>query len=96
MLKLLVCILSSLLLAILVLQMRQQKLELNYQTNQLHSKIENTQAKLWSQQVQIAIHTAPNAIAQTVGGLDLKMTPPSVLPSTSRNWIDTANDPDAE
>ena len=59
----------------LLLQLRQQKLELNAQINKLHNQIEATQAKLWNQQLQIAMYTAPNAIAETVQTQELKMVP---------------------
>lgn len=79
MLKLLICILSVTLLAVLVLHLRQQRLELNYQTNQLHRQIEQSQSKLWNQQLQIAMYTAPNAITETVGHRDLRMINPTPL-----------------
>ena len=43
--KLVVCLLSGLALAAVLLQLRQQELELNYQTNQLHSTLAGQQAK---------------------------------------------------
>ena len=96
MLKLLLCLTTSLGIAVLVLQLRQQRLELNYQANQLHNKIEDQQAKLWNQQLQIAIYTAPNAITRTVGDHNLSMVPLSPLPAEKGNWMDTPNNPDAE
>ena len=45
MLKLLLCILASAAVAVLVLELRQQRLELSYQTNRLHTQIEQSQAK---------------------------------------------------
>ena len=42
------------LVSVVMLQLRQQRMELNYQTNRLHSQIEQSQAKLWNQQLQIA------------------------------------------
>lgn len=77
MLKLLICFVSAMLLAVLVLQMRQQHLGLGYQNNTIHRQIEHSKAKLWNQQMQIAIYTAPNAIARTVGDHDLHMVPVS-------------------
>ena len=75
MLKLMLCLVCSLLLAVIMLQLRQQRIELNYQANQLHNQIEAQQAKLWNQQLQIAVYTAPNAISQTVDEHSLKMVP---------------------
>jgi cell division protein FtsL len=97
MIKLLLCLTTSLAIAVLVLQLRQQRLELGYQTNQLHNQIEDYQAKLWNQQLQIAMYTAPNAISKTVGDAAIHMVPQSPLPSNKQvNWIDAGNDPDAE
>ena len=75
MLKLILCLVAALLLAVLMLQLRQQRLELNHQANLLHNQIEAQQAKLWSQQLQIAVYTAPNAISKTVGEENLKLVP---------------------
>ena len=75
MLKLLICLFSAAGLAITVLQLRQQHLELGYQNAELHEQIRSHQAKLWDQQLQIATFTAPNAIANTVNAHDLKMVP---------------------
>jgi len=96
MLKLLLCIFCSALLGALLLQLRQQRLELNFQTNRLHNQIEQSQAKLWNQQLQIAVYTAPNAISETVGKRDLKMVPQAPLPAQKANWLDASVDPNAE
>ncbi len=97
MIKLLLCLSTSLSLAVLVLQLRQQRLELGYQANQLHNKIEDQQARLWNQQLQIAMYTAPNAISRTVGEHAIHMVPQSPLPANQTvNWIDAGRDPDAE
>ena len=92
MLKLLLCLSNAMLLAVVMLQLRQQKLELNHQANKLHNQIEAQQAKLWNQQLQIAVYTAPNAIEQTVGDHQLKLVPRSPLPAGKSNWIDAARD----
>jgi cell division protein FtsL len=96
MLKILLCLASSTLIAVLVLQLRQQRLELNHQVNQLHNEIEGQQAKLWNQQLEIAVFTAPNAIAKTVSNHELHMVPRNPLPAQKANWIDTGANPDAE
>lgn len=88
MLKLLLTIALSMVLAIVLLHLRQQRLELNYQTNRLHNQIRQHQAKLWNQQLRIAEYTAPNAISQTVGQQDLKMVPEIPLPANRGRWID--------
>ena len=82
MLKLLLCLFAALLIGVAVLQIRQQRLELNYQVNQLHNQIEDRQAKLWDQQLQIAIYCAPNAISRTVGQQQLDMVPQTPQRST--------------
>jgi cell division protein FtsL len=93
MVKMLLCLLSALALAMVVLQLRQQRLELNFKVNQLHRQIEDKQAHLWNQQLQIAVYTAPNAIQQTVSTHELQLVPRAPLPRTAANWM---NDPDAE
>ena len=79
-----------------MLELRQQRLELNFQTNRLHNQIEQMQSKLWNQQLQIAVYTAPNAIKQTVSNHALKMVPQEPLPRGRTYWIDVANNPDAK
>lgn len=97
MLKLLICLFAALAIAVTLLQLRQQRMEMNYQANQLHNLIEDHQAKLWNQQLQIAVYTAPNAISRTVGDHALNMVPVSPLPAQhSTRWIDASVDPDAE
>lgn len=93
MVKLVLCMLLALGLAMMVLQLRQQRLELNYKVNQLHRQIESQQAKLWNQQVQIAVYTAPNAIQQTVTVHDLHLVPRTGI-TRSASGMET--DPDAE
>lgn len=97
MLKLLICLFATLAISIALLQLRQQRLELNYQANRLHNQIEAHQAKLWDQQLQIAVYTAPNAISRTVGQQKLEMVPQTPQPAMKQqNWIDVKNNPDAE
>jgi hypothetical protein len=91
MVKLLLCLFSIMTLAIVMLQLRQQRLELSHQNNVLHNRIENHQAQLWSQQLQIGIATAPNAIKQTVGQ-NLKMVPRSPLPAGTAHWMDARSE----
>jgi cell division protein FtsL len=96
MLKLLITLTCSMLLGIVLLHLRQQRLELNYQTNRLHNQIRDSQSKLWDQQLRIAEYTAPNAISKTVGDQHLNMVPESPLPAQQANWMDPQNNPDAE
>ena len=88
MVKLLLCVLSAAVLAALVLQLRQQRQELGYQNSRLHDQIKAQQSKLWNQQLQIAVFTAPNAITRTVDTHDLKMVPQAPLPRGRTHWID--------
>ena len=96
MLKLLICLFAGTVLSVCLLELRQQRLELSREANQIHSDIEANQARLWSQQLQIAIYTAPNAIAKTVDVNDLKLSPPPVVGTTSANWTASHSDPAAE
>lgn len=80
MLKLVLCMLCGMLTGALLLQLRQQHLHLEYETNRLHNQIEATQAQLCNQQLGIAVCTAPNALAAAAKGQDLKLTaaPPAM------------------
>jgi cell division protein FtsL len=97
MVKMLVCIICATGLAMMTLQLRQQRLELNYKISRLHRQIESNQAKLWNQQLQIAVFTAPNAIQATVSNKDLHLVPRSPQlqgkGEAASSWID---DQDAE
>src|SRR3954463_11860722 len=88
MVKMLVCLICAMGLAVMTLQLRQQRLELNYKVSQLHRQIEAQQAKLWNQQLQIAVYTAPNAISKTVGDHSLKLVPRAPLTAKQTSWID--------
>jgi cell division protein FtsL len=92
MLKLLLCLIAAFLTAIVVLELRQQRLNLNFQANRLHNEIEKRQAKLWSQQLQIAGYTAPNAIAKTIGNTKLELTPQGSAPASAANWMGKTGD----
>ncbi len=96
MIKLLICLFSAAGLAVTVLQLRQQRLELGYQNAELHEQIRSHQAKLWDQQLQIATFTAPNAITNTVDTHSLKMVPQGPVPVRKANWMRGPHDPDAE
>jgi cell division protein FtsL len=89
MLKLLLCLFCAVVIAAVMLQLRQQRLELNHQANRLHNQIEAQQAKLWSQQLDIALYTAPNAISQTVQGKNLQLVPQSPQHVGPSNWMQT-------
>ena len=88
MLKLMICLLAAAAIALTLLQLRQQHMELSHQTAELHDQIRSRQAKLWDQQVQIAIYTAPNAIQRTIDAHSLNLQPQRPVPGTKRSWID--------
>lgn len=97
MLKLLICLAGATAIGVLILELRQQHLELSHQTAQLHDQIASRQAKLWDQQVQIAIYTAPNAIQKTVDAHSLKLAPQTPVPGgKDQSWIDVGNNPSAD
>ncbi len=75
MVKFILCLVCSLVLAGLTMQLRQQSRDLAYQNNRLHSQIKAQQAQLWNQQLRIAAYTAPPAITETVGQHDLDLVP---------------------
>jgi cell division protein FtsL len=81
MLKLLLCLAVAVVTAACLMQLRQQRLELNHQTAQLHNQIESRQARLWNQQLQIAKVTAPPALHDTIGKNNLHLTPLNPVPA---------------
>ncbi|HZL36391.1 MAG TPA: hypothetical protein VFC78_13815 [Tepidisphaeraceae bacterium] len=85
MIKILICLFGGVAVGLFVLNLRHQQLELNHQNAELHDQIKSHQAKLWSQQLQIAELTAPNAINETVKGEQIEMVP--VFASPRGNWI---------
>jgi cell division protein FtsL len=88
MLKLLICLIVSMAIAVCLVQLRQQRLELNHQTAQLHNQIQARQARLWNQQLQIAKVTAPPALQAAIGKDDLKLTNLAPVGEAKTNWID--------
>jgi len=90
MLKLLLCLLCGSATAVALLELRQQRLDLTFQTNKLHNQIEASQMQLWNQQLSIAVATAPNALAAAAKGKDLKLAAGNA--AVKRSWVD---DPDA-
>ena len=96
MIKLLICTLTAAVLAGCVLQLRQQRLQVNYQMAELHEQVRDQQSRLWNQQLQIASFTAPNAITQTIDTHNLKMVPQAPLPRRKAQWIDVSQVPEGE
>ena len=91
MIKLLLCLLVSMATAICLMQLRQQRLELNHQTSLLHNQIESRQARLWNQQLQIAKVTAPPALHDTIWKNELHLTPLAPIGAAPTAWINFAS-----
>jgi cell division protein FtsL len=89
MLKLLLCLSVFMTTAVCLIQLRQQRLELNHQISQLHNQIESRQARLWSQQLQIANLTAPPALKATIARQDLHLSPLAPIGDAPTTWIDS-------
>jgi cell division protein FtsL len=89
MLKLLSCILAAFLIAGVLLHLRHQRMEINYKINQAHRQLQDLQVKLWNQQLQVAIYTAPKAIQQTAGAHDLKLVPATNAPAANTGTSST-------
>jgi cell division protein FtsL len=81
MLKLLTCLIAAIAVGVALLQTRQQHLEINYQINKLHNRIESQQAKLWNQQLQIAIHAGNTTLAKSLDTRSLNLVPATPKPS---------------
>lgn len=91
MLKLLICLLCGSVTAVMLLELRQQRLNLTFETDKLHNQIEASQAQLWNQQLSIAIATAPNALAAAAKDQNLKLNAANSIGKPS--WVD---DPSAD
>jgi cell division protein FtsL len=87
MIKLIICLVCGMLMAVAVLQLRQQELELRHRAAGLQQKIQAHQAKLWQQQLEISVYTAPNAVTRTVEMHDLKLVPEAQLPLPAGDWL---------
>lgn len=81
MVKIILALTFSLLLAVLLLQLRQQRMEMNYATHKLHREIETSQSRLWNQQLEIAARTSPPAVVSQVNEHGLKLVPRQYLPA---------------
>jgi hypothetical protein len=95
MVKLLICLCGGMALGLTMLQLRQQRLEWQHQQTELHDEIKNQQARLWNQQLQIAVRTGPAAVAQNFNSHHLKMISESNSP-VPRSWTEVVETPDAE
>src|SRR3954462_11583245 len=86
MIKLILCLGCGMLMAVVMLQLRQQELELRHQAAALQQKIQNHQARLWQQQLEISVYTAPNAVTRIIQQQDLKLVPEAALPIQAGDW----------
>ena len=75
MLRLLLCIFVGSAIGVTLLMIRQQRLELQYESNAIHDKMLQTQRQLWRQQVQIAAATAPAALENVLANHRLETGP---------------------
>jgi hypothetical protein len=92
MLKLLLCMFVAVGTAAALLELRQQHLNLEFQTNKLHNQIEGMQAKLWNQQLGIAVDTSPNALAAAVKQNSLKLAAPQGT-GHRQSWVEDLDAP---
>lgn len=90
--KLLLCLACACAIGIAMLELRRQERTLKHQAAKLQEEIGSQQGKLWNQQLQISLQTAPNAIAHTVGQHDLKLAPEARLPEAAGDWITMRQD----
>ncbi len=92
MLKLLLCLTAATAIAVCLVQLRQQRLDLAHEAAQLHAAIEVRQAKLWDQQVRIAALTAPPAIGRSAGTHHLTLVPGKPVGTAATDWSDAGAD----
>ena len=92
MIKLFLTLFCFALIAAAMLQLREQKRELGYEINQLHTQIESRQSKLWNQQLQIAAATAPRVLKQTIAQHHLPLATDPRIPSPAGNWTNSPTD----
>lgn len=88
MVKLLICLFCAVLIAAVMLELRQQRMNMGFESSQIHRDIERAQVRLWNQQLQIGIYTAPNAIDQTVRQHQLNLKAPRPVPAGSGTAAD--------
>ncbi len=93
MIKLLLCLLAFVATAVCLVQLRQQRLELNHECNQLHNAIEARQSRLWNQQLQIAAATTPDKISKQIDSQHLRLEPLAPRGEAATNWIDSVATP---
>jgi hypothetical protein len=75
MLRLLLALVAGLVIAGTLLLMRQQRLLLQHECNEIHDEMLEMQAQLWRQQVQIASAVAPGALKAVLADHELRSAP---------------------
>jgi cell division protein FtsL len=88
MLKLLICLVAVTAVAVCLVQLRQQRLDLAHESSELHTAIEGRQAKLWDQQVRLAAVTAPPAINRSADSQHLNLIPVKPTGVAATGWVD--------
>ena len=74
-LKLVAALMCTVLIAGVLLHLRHERMEINYRINQAHRRLQDLQAELWNQQVQMAFATSTAAVEKAVGRHNLPLTP---------------------
>ena len=72
-LKLVGCLLCTVLIAGVLLHLRHERVEINYRINQAHHRLQELQVEMWNQQVQMAYATSTAAVEKSVGRHKLPM-----------------------
>ena len=85
MFKLLFTLTVFLVMALLLLGMRQQRLALTSETAKLHNEVLKREQKLWDQQDQIARQTNPLVLTEQIKNLGLEFSHPAPQVRTVRN-----------
>ena len=62
MIRLLLCLAAALAVAVGLLLLRQQRLQVRHECNVLHARILDAQRELWRQQLRVAVETVPDAL----------------------------------
>ena len=82
MLKLLLCLVATFVIAAVLLNLRHERMEINYRINQSHRHLQTLQTELWNQQLHMAIATSPAAVEKTVGQHRMSLVPATPFAQT--------------
>lgn len=86
MVRILLCLLVGVGIGITLLMIRQQRLELQYESNKIHDEMLDTQRQLWRQQVQIAAATAPAALDTVLANHEFETEPEDATRELPDEW----------